>query len=300
MVSLWDYSSGDKGSWGYDPGNPWYGYRSDKLLCNSLKNQDDHWGFQQDTLNLMAEDIAPLMTQVLLLNKETETMGKALSVWDFMDDVDKVGPILFHTIYDRFAYLVFEDELGPELTETMLNAWDYWPERLNKMIIEGSSPWFDNIKTENKKETRNDLFLRAAIEAASELETKIGDNPEEWKWGRVHKIEFVSPIRRSGFGKGLAGGGVLSFPGSADTLCRGMYEYNNPYNVTVSASLRMVADLGDEDKVMAVLPGGVSGRLFHPHTKDQIDSFVKGEKVFWWFSDKAINEHATSILELNP
>jgi penicillin amidase len=79
-----------------------------------------------------------------------------------------------------------------------------------------------------------------------------------------------------------------------------MYDFNNPYYVTISASLRMVADLDDEEKVIAVLPGGVSGRLFHPHTEDQIESFVKGEKVFWWFSDKAINEHAKSTLDLNP
>jgi len=70
--------------------------------------------------------------------------------------------------------------------------------------------------------------------------------------------------------------------------------------VTILASLRMVVDLADDDKVLAVLPGGVSARLFDPHTTDQIEAFIGGDKVYWWFSDKAIREHARTTLVLNP
>ena len=57
---------------------------------------------------------------------------------------------------------------------------------------------------------------------------------------------------------------------------------------------------GTTDKVLAVLPGGVVGRTFHPHQKDQIEPFMKGDKVYWWFSDKAINEHGKHKQVLNP
>jgi penicillin amidase len=60
----------------------------------------------------------------------------------------------------------------------------------------------------------------------------------------------------------------------------------------------MVADLGDGDKIMAVLPGGVSARIFHPHTTDQIEPFVKGDILYWWFSDQAIREHTRAVLNL--
>jgi penicillin amidase len=62
----------------------------------------------------------------------------------------------------------------------------------------------------------------------------------------------------------------------------------------------MVADLGDDDKVLAVLPGGTSGRLFDPHIKDQIKPFMSGEKVYWWFSDRAIKEHTRTSLIMQP
>ena len=62
----------------------------------------------------------------------------------------------------------------------------------------------------------------------------------------------------------------------------------------------MVADMGDDEKVVAILPGGVTGRLFSPHHKDQVQSFMDGNKMYWWFSDEAITEHTAHTLRLKP
>ena len=88
--------------------------------------------------------------------------------------------------------------------------------------------------------------------------------------------------------------------GSGETLYRGLFDPNDPFSVKISASLRMVADMADNDKVAAVLPGGVTGRLFNPHLKDQVQSFMDGSKTYWWFSDKAIDEHTKDTLRLVP
>jgi len=88
--------------------------------------------------------------------------------------------------------------------------------------------------------------------------------------------------------------------GSGETLCRGIFDFNDPFKVTISASLRMVVDMADNEKVTAVLLGGVTGRLFSPHHKDQVQSFMNGNKRYWWFSDKSINEHTEHTLQLKP
>ncbi|NQU13952.1 MAG: penicillin acylase family protein [Desulfobacteraceae bacterium] len=88
--------------------------------------------------------------------------------------------------------------------------------------------------------------------------------------------------------------------GSGETLYRGWYGLGKPFSVTNCASLRMVADLADKDKIAAVLPGGVTGRLFSPHQKDQVEAFMDGSKSYWWFSDKAIEDHTKDILVLKP
>lgn len=116
----------------------------------------------------------------------------------------------------------------------------------------------------------------------------------------MHRIEYLNPIRRKGIGKGLLGGGSHRVGGSCETLRRNIYDFNRPFDVIISDSLRMVADLADPEKVLAVLPGGVSGRTFHPHATDQIKPFMSGEKMYWWFSDEAIRDHAKMTLILVP
>ena len=281
---------------------PSHRYRRLKQLLGSpgRKSVDEHWRFQRDTVNLMAKAIAPVMARALTAWEDTREMGQILSVWDYRDDPDKATPTIFQAVYRRFALLVFQDELGEDLVRAMLDKWYFWTERLEKMVMEGTSAWFDDIKTKDVRETVDALFHQAALDVAGELGSGFGRNPGKWLWGKVHQIEFVSPMRREGFGKGLLGGGAHPALGSGETLCCGYYEFNDPFDVTILASLRMVVDLADDDKVLAVLPGGVSARLFDPHTTDQIEAFIGGDKVYWWFSDKAIREHARTTLVLNP
>jgi penicillin amidase len=182
----------------------------------------------------------------------------------------------------------------------MLSDWYFWQERFQRMMQDKDADWFDDKAASGVREDRDALILRAALDLRDRLAPSLGEDVGKWLWGEVHRVEFVSPIRREGAGKGLLGGGRHPAPGSVETLCRGYYDFNAPFDVEVFDSLRMVADLGDPDKVLAVLPGGVAGRLFHPHTEDQIDPFMKGEKVNWWFSDRAIQEHVVTTLVLEP
>ncbi len=277
-------------------------YRRLKQLLEQpgLKTAEDHWQYQRDTLNLMARTIAPLMARALAGHQETKKMANILSAWDFHDDADLAAPAIFQATYRLFALMTFQDELGGDLSGAMLDNWYFWQEKLFKMVVENDSPWFDDTSTEQIKETRDNLFLRAGREAAVQLKAEMGDSPDKWAWGKIHTIEHVSPIRREGFGKGLLGSGRIPVAGSSETLLRNYYGFNKPFDVIVSDSMRMVADLGDPEKVLAVLPGGVSGRLFHPHTKDQVKPFISGEKVYWWFSDEAIQSHTQSTLVLKP
>jgi len=282
--------------------SPSYRYRRLKELMGApgKKTAEDYWKFQRDTINLMARKIAPIMARALQAHEDTKTMGQIIARWNFSDNPDSAAPAVFQSVYREFARLVYADELGEELAMLMLNNWYFWQERLQKMVLADQSPWFDDINTAGRKETRDDLLHQAAINAAEYLRSDLGDDPSGWLWGKVHRQQFLSPIRRSGFGSGWLGGGCYPAAGSGETLYRSIFDFNAPFEVTISASLRMVADLADPDKILAVLPGGVTGRQFDPHSTDQIGPFMNGEKLYWWFSDKAIKEHTRHTLILNP
>jgi penicillin amidase len=168
------------------------------------------------------------------------------------------------------------------------------------LVRGGDSPWFYSGLTQNPSAKRDELFHQAGLLAFQKISQTLGPDPQKWEWGKVHRLEFLSPILREGLGKGWLGAGSHPMAGSGETLYRAIYDFVNPFQVTTSASLRMVADLSDDEKICAVLPGGVSGRLFHPHYKDQTPAFLNGGKLYWWFGDKAIHEHQRSALFLQP
>ncbi|MFW5908294.1 MAG: penicillin acylase family protein [Desulfosalsimonas sp.] len=277
---------------------PYRYHRLAQLMeANGKLTVDDHWAFQRDIKNPMAEKIAPVMAEILASRSDTEKMAKILSNWDYTENKDSAAATVFHTVFREFLYQTFSDELGETFMDAFADTDYFWKERLEKMVLAGNSPWFDDITT-SQRETMQDIFYRAAVSAKSGLEEQLGKDPEKWHWGEMHKLEFVSPVMRSGFLKEIFGGGRHPMAGSAETLYRAIYSYSSPFDVTVPASLRMVADLGDPDKVVAVLPCGITGRQFHKHGKDQTEAFMSGEKRYWWFSDEMIEKHAQSQLVL--
>lgn len=260
----------------------------------------DMWQYQRDTGNVMAQRIAPIMAGVLLSNPDTKELGKILADWNFKDDPETAGPLIFQTVYRHFALAVFEDDLGPKKVLTFLNSWYYWQERLLQFVTAGESLFFDDLRTAGTTETMADLFVRAAHAARNELSPIPGDDPVQWHWGDLHTLELVNPLARKGPLKALLGTGAMPMGGSGETLYRGWYDFDAPYAVTHCASLRFVADMGDDEKIMAVLPGGAAGRSFHPHQKDLVTDFMLGTVRYWWFSDAAIKAHAKNTLTLMP
>jgi penicillin amidase len=281
---------------------PTFRYRRLAELMNTpgIKSAEDHWRYQLDTANLLARKIAPEIARVLTVQPDTREMGRLLADWDCVDSPEQAAPTVFQAILREFALLTFSDELGEELAQLMLKNWWFWQERLLQMVLAGDSPWFDILGTDDKQETRDELFHLAALNAAKTLASSLGEDPAKWLWGKAHVQEFFNPICRIIAGRGWPCDESHPAPGSGETLCCGIYDFSTPFKVTVSASLRMVADLADPDKILAVLPGGVAGRQFDPHTTDQLAAFMNGAKMYWWFSDKAIDLHTKSTLTLNP
>jgi penicillin amidase len=262
------------------------------------KTAADHWAYQRDDKNLMAALLAPILAQALSQDPTTRPLARLLAAWDHRDRAEAAAPLVFQAVYNRFALLVYQDELGEDLARYMLEQYYFWKERLAQKVVAGSWAWFDDSTTP-AKEGRDDLIRRAGREVLAELGEKLGGDPASWQWGQLHTLNLVSPVARHGFLAPILGE-FHPMGGSESTLLRGIYAFDKPYAVTIFDSLRMVADLADDDKVMAVLPGGVTGRVFNPHNADQVAAYMSGAPVYWWFSDQAIAEHAVSELVLKP
>jgi penicillin amidase len=252
-----------------------------------------------DTKNTMAAQIAPLMASALATHEDTRRMAEVLRAWDLTDSPDAVAPTIFQATYRTFARLTFQDELGADVADRMLENYYYWQERLARLCRDNDNPWFDDVRT-TARETRDELFHRAALLARDELTARLGPDMRRWRWGAVHTVTFSSPTIPGKWAARLLGGGTFPKDGSGETINRATFLFAAPYEAVYIASMRFVADLADPDKVMAVVSGGVSGRQFDAHLKDQLDPWRSGEPRYWWFSDPAISQHARHELRLEP
>jgi len=288
----YEYSTHFAGSWRYR--------RLMELFEKPVVSADDHWAFNLDIKNLLATRMLPAIIDTFNKDPALKPLAKELAAWDFMDEKDQAAPLIFQAVLRHFAIQTFSDDMDEPLLMAYLNQTYYWQERVLRWYEEESdSPWFDDSRTE-LVEGRDDMILRAGHDALAELSSDRGEDISSWHWGDAHTVTFFHPFIPGKAAARWIGGGEHAMSGSGETLMRGLYVFDKPYEAKIIDSMRIIIDMADSEKVEAHFPGGTSERWFDPWNKNFLDSWLSGEKRYWWFSDKAIAEHAQYELLLQP
>jgi penicillin amidase len=259
----------------------------------------DQSALMMDAQNLQAARLKPALVAALQADAAMADFARILDAWDGRDDKDLAAPLIYHSLYERLVYETYVDEMGDKLARSWLAQWYAWQERFDELVKTPDSPWFDDTRTP-QKETLGDLVRRVAATVRSELQPRHGADPAKWKWGDEHRIAFVSPLRRSGTGRDFLGYAEAPMSGSGATLLRALNPFMAGFEVNFFASMRLVADMGDDEKIEAVVSGGVVDRQFHPHQKDQLPAWSEGRMLKWWFAPAQVEAHAVKRQALVP
>jgi penicillin amidase len=287
----YEYSTHFAGSWRYR--------RLMELFEKPVVSADDHWAFNLDIKNPLAQRMLPAIISAFSQQPELKPLADELASWDLMDEKDAAAPLIFQAVLRHFALQTFSDDMDEPLLSAYLKQSYYWQERVLRWYEQNSSPWFDD-KTTEQVETRDDIIVRAGQGAFAELNEDWGDDISNWQWGDAHTVTFFHPFIPGKDAAHWIGGGEHAMSGSGETLMRGVYLFDKPYEAKIIDSMRIIIDMADSEKVEAHFPGGVSERWFDAWNKNFLDSWLSGEKRYWWFSDEAIAEHAKSELLLQP
>ena len=259
----------------------------------------DQLALMMDTKNLQAPRVLPALLSALQSEPAFAEVVRILAAWDGRDEQHMAAPLIYHALYERLVLETYVDDMGEPLARTWLEQWYPWQERFDELVKTPESAWFDDIRTP-QKETLADLVRRVAATVVADLKARHGQDPAQWQWGDEHRIGFFSPLRRSGFGRDLLGRAPAPMSGSGSTLLRGLSPFMRGFDVQFFASMRLVADLGDDEKVEAVISGGVVDRQFHPHQKDQLSAWTEGRLLPWWFAPSQVEANARQTQRLVP
>jgi len=255
---------------------------------------------QLDDRSAIGEALTPYLLDVELPGGYYSDGQRLLRSWNYQQDADSAAAAYFNAVWRHVLELTFADELPPAIRP---DGGDRWFAVVSALLPRGRSPWWDDVRTDDKVERRSDILREAMIAARDEMTALQSPSADEWSWGRLHELELRSPtLGESGIGivERIFNRDGWEVGGGSSLVNATGWDARHGYRVATVPSMRMVVPLDDLDAARWISLTGVSGHAFHPHYTDQTDLWARGESLPWVFSEKAVTAAAEDTLLLTP
>ncbi len=292
---------------GYEWADPFRAIRiSDLLSAKDHVSVDDMKQIQGDNYDLPAKDLLPYLQAVQPTNDVERKALSRLRSWNLYCSVDDSAPSIFQTWYRFLVQDTVGDELGPKLTEEYMEYyWVHMPVML-KLTKQQNNPLFDDIHTP-QVEDRNAIVQRSFHDAVEWLSKRYGNDPDNWKWGRLHTLTFRH--RPLGLAEVPVLSKLFSYGPMPDPACDRFTvnaawfttdDTEHPFNAVAGTSQRIIMQTQSWDSTLAVNSTGQSEHLFHPHRDDETQMWAKLQYHPLSFTRKAVEATLAGTLELVP
>ena len=184
-----------------------------------------------EMINDNTSAVAPEVVKNLISNLNLKSLSKTeneairiLKSWNGSNNLNDVAP----TIYNKWIYLylknTFQDELGDEGFKQFLGT-HVMKQIVARQISSENSPWWDDVTTKNIKETRSQILTKSFKEAIAALEKQLGNSPSDWKWGKVHTVEYQHPIGKLALFRPFFNVGPFDVPGSNEVINNQFFDF---------------------------------------------------------------------------
>ncbi len=208
----------------------------------------------------------------------------------------------------RLIKNTFQNKLG-DVIHADGSSKDAWA--INLLLQKPDDKWWDDPSTPSVIETRDDILTESFSEGYAATVAALGEDRNNWRWGSLHVADFVSnPLGASGIGllESLVNKSVPA-SGNGDCVNATMWFAGtgpflmapaNPFAPLYIPSMRMIVDMSDLSKCVAVNSTGQSGNPGSPWYGDMIDAWagIKYHPMLW--TRQQVDAAAAHILNLAP
>jgi penicillin amidase len=212
-----------------------------------------------------------------LLNKVEKKAYYKLANWDFIMSPQSTTTSIYNMFLAKFVHNTFADELG-EFYDNYISNTNQLIKKLNDLVENPLSDWFDNIETENREHLEF-IVIKSFKDAILELEKLYEtSDSDKWNYGNFHQINFSHSYNHFDFVKKATNIGRFQLGGDFTTINQNEWNLNNPFEVISGASMRFIADMSDS-AVYTIISGGTSGDPINANYSDQIKLWQIGAYV---------------------
>jgi penicillin amidase len=276
---------------------PYRAQRIDFLLKRkSGFSIEDFQKIQKDAYSPLAEIFTKITATMSSDDQMVKWMLEKLDNWDHLLSKDSLAAALWEAAMVRLSENIFFDELEEVYPLFVGNfSWNY--NALEEILTDPQSPWWDDVRTK-EKETWKGILLKSLKEAGQTIEKTLGSDREDWRWGRLHQVFFRHPLGRRGYIGKMFGAGPFELEGGNNTINLGLFDFRRPFGVVAISSYRMIIDITDPSRSIAMGSVGQSGHPLSPHYQDMCLKWVKGEyhPIYYRRADIEKNREGKLIL----
>ena len=280
------------------------GYRADgiehrlaDLIGSGEKlTAEDMTKIQLDKRDANAEAFLPVIAE-LELDGDAARGQALLDGWNGHADVDSAQAAYFAVFWRTLLSTMFGSL--PESSRPV--GGDRWFSVVGTLLGEPDASWWTDEDADVAG--RDEMLGYALAEAWNETSDRLGDNPDSWRWGRLHTLSLTNAsFGESGIApiEWLFNRGPYELGGGSAIVDAIGWDATLGYEVNWVPSMRMVVDLHDLDASTWVNLTGASGHAFNPHYDDQASLWQRGATRPWPFGITAVAEAAVESLQLRP
>ncbi len=241
-------------------------------------------GLQMDVVSVVAKRWVPHAVRACSERNDLAEGLQLFEGWDHAIRTESPAATLFNAFYFRLMENSFADEVGMSLwKEHLSQSYIIYVPDLLLLHIEDEPDHilFDNVLTAGIRETRDDVIRRSMEEAMQELTRRLGPDPRDWAWGKVHRMKFKHPM---GEKMGFFNLRPIPTQGDTFTIHAGMWDNTNPYEMESGGVIRLVVDFSDIENSTIICPPGQSGHYRSPHYDDLAEMWAEGDQIPMHFS----------------
>jgi penicillin amidase len=266
---------------------------------------DDFKAMLRDQNSRLARAFVPDILKALANFKGDENYNKAFNLlknWDGTMAADEVAPLLFEKTYLNMIKNLLYDDLGKDLfTEYFNNSAlsrnfmdDFWKTK--------DPLWCDDISTPDVKESFEDQVRKSFKQTLSQLNTQLGPNLDDWKWGSVHTVLFKHQLGGVALLDKVFGlnRGPYSVGGSWHTVSPYSYPFSDQFNANHGSSHRHIFLPNAWDQSLTIIPTGESGIPASDHYMDQTQMYLNNEFHADPFSRAAVEKQTRYAAKFVP
>ena len=254
----------------------------------------DSKALQTDAHDVMSRRLIGLLAGLDSSDAQVSKSIALLRGWDGEESTASAPAAIYQVWTARYLSPMTVARTTPESVHSLIGAGDL--EAVIDLLLRP-----DAHLGPDPEGARRELLLSSLTDAVGYLSRTLGPDPDTWRWGCLHQMSFVPAVAS------LADEGVrahlslpaVELPGSSETPRAASFGKKN-FAVESGASVRLVMDVGEWDRSMAINTPGQSGDAGNPHYRDLLPLWAAGQYVPLLYSRAAVERAAETMIELTP